>query len=135
MDIFEDFAPLGQGAVLEVLHPTTGLPLVMDGETPVTITLVGKDSEQFRAAVRERTNKNLKAMEKASPTAEMVEQANIDLLAACTLGWSGIQVKDQPWPFTPDNARYLYTRLVWLRDQVDGFIADRANFLKASAAK
>ena len=58
---------------------------------------------------------------------------NIELLVACTLNWAGIRAKGQPLPFSVDNARVIYAKLPWLREQVKAFIEDRANFLKASA--
>jgi hypothetical protein len=137
MDIFEAFGSANEGAVLEVRHPVTGLPLTLDDQTPVRITLVGMDSEQYRAAVRARTNKRIKAAAETSRSqvsAEMLENEGLDILVACTLGWEGIFVKDAPLPFSPENAKTLYARLPFLREQVDSFIGDRGNFLKASPA-
>lgn len=137
MDIFDDYNTADERSVLEVKHPATGLPLVMDGENPVRITLVGMDSERYRSSVRARTNKRLKAAAdtvRSQVSAEMLESEALDLLAACTMGWTGIYVKGEAFAFSAENARQLYSRLPWLREQVDGFIADRANFLKASLA-
>jgi len=48
----------------------------------------------------------------------------------CTLAWRGIVYEGEALECNPGNARRLYAALPWLREQVEAFIADRANFLK-----
>ena len=57
----------------------------------------------------------------------------LELLAACTLGWSGIEWKGAPLEFNQSNAVMLYRELSWLRSQVELFIADRQNFFLTPA--
>jgi len=43
-------------------------------------------------------------------TPEELEQNTIEILAACTVGWSGVVVDGKEIPFNKDNAKMLYTR-------------------------
>lgn len=117
------------GVAMEVKHPTTG-DVLKDGEEPVTITLVGADSQQYRDVQRSFQNARLRDARKPV-TAEQLETQATATLAACTLGWSGIELDGQKLDCTVPNAKRLYARLPWLREQVDAFISERANFLPA----
>jgi hypothetical protein len=57
----------------------------------------------------------------------------IDGVVSATVGWSNIEDGENPIPFSEGNARDIYTRFIWIREQLETFIADRANFLKASS--
>ena len=61
----------------------------------------------------------------------------VDLLATCTMGWNGVleKGKKQPVPFSQEACRQLYKSFPVIRDQVDAFIANRANFILASSNK
>lgn len=126
---------LEDAAVMPVRHLATGQPIKSQDGSPVTITIACKDSDQFRRVLREQTDRRLKRTldTHQRPSADEIEAEAIELLAGCTIGWSGLQNKGKEFPFSLDNARSLYRELPWLRDQVDAFVSDRANFLKASA--
>lgn len=123
------------GAVMEVLHPTTGAVLTQEDGKPISLTLAGRDSDRYQRAARATRNKRLKAQQSgrtAQISAEEMENDSIETIVSCTIGWEGICVDGATLPFSPDNARLLYKRLPWLLEQADAFIVDRANFLKAS---
>ena len=121
------------GAILHLRHPATGAPL-FDGDEPVTITLAGKDSQRYRTAQRIISNRNIRQGRKIVPTVESFEADAVEILVACTVAWSGIEVDGKAVMPTAENARKVYSdpRCAWLREQVDAFIDDRANFSKAS---
>lgn len=121
------------GAVLELRGPT-GEPLIQDdGVTPVSITLLGEDSDVVTKANNIATNQFLRAGPNGQGiTAEISKANEIAKFAKATVEWSGIVVDKKPLECTPENAKALYRRFPWIRDQVRAFIADRANFLKAS---
>jgi hypothetical protein len=122
-----------EGAVMTVTHPATGVPLEQDDGTPVTITLAGTDSERFRRAERQALNRRLQGPRRnQNVTAEELEANGINGLVACTLAWSGIVLDGESLACTPDNARLVYKRLPWLREQANEFTGQRANFLRAS---
>jgi hypothetical protein len=120
------------GVDMPVRHPVTNAPL-LDGETPVTIRVLGMDSKAFRKATRANQDRRLKGMRYRTPTADEIDAEGLDLLVKCTAAWSGIELDGAPLECTPANVRTLYTRFVWLREQVDTAIGDRGNFLQPSA--
>lgn len=126
--------PANEGADMQVKHPTTGEVLMDNGE-PVTIKLLGTDSDAFQRVNDVAINRRLKTPGRILPTAEEQRAIAIDMLVSCTLGWKGIgDDKGQPLPFTKDNCRMLYTKARWLREQVDVFVGDRSNFTKQPSA-
>lgn len=135
-------AAANEGRAMPVLHPTDRTPLRDDKGKPVSITLLGQDSDTFikaENAARARTMENLSQGAKFSPAASDLQAC--EALAHCTTDWSGIPKgwldgtdDETPIKHTAENALALYQNpgVKWLRDQVDKFIANRANFLKAS---
>jgi hypothetical protein len=119
-----------QGADLQLRHPTTDAPL-----PDAFISLVGADSDKFQAQRRKQTNRRLENAARRSGVVKLsdeeVQHDQIELLVAATIGWRGLELDGEKLAFSADNARMLYTRLPWVREQVDQFIGDRANFLKA----
>jgi len=115
-------------ATYEVVHPSTGEPL------GIKITVAGIDSKKYRDAQRKLSNKRLKqtfgrGVVNKTPTVEEFEAETIDILAKCTLSWEKVVWEGNDLPCTYENAKMIYGNLIWLRDQVDAFINDRANFL------
>jgi hypothetical protein len=126
-----------QGAAMEVQHPVTGAVLTDTSGAALTITLAGQDSERFRKAERRITNKRLASQaagRRIALTSEGLETDAIERLVACTITWSGITLDGEAKDCTPENAREAYKRLPWLREQVERFVEDRANFLKTQSA-
>lgn len=121
-----------EGAKMHVKHPVTMDPLYHDDETPVTITLAGVDSDQFQAALQERTNRRLKQAMRQPESEDIgagVLTDSVETLADCTLDWN-IEYEGEIPECTPAKAREIYEALPWLKEQVDAFIRNRANYLK-----
>ena len=114
-----------EGAELRVAHPTTGEDL------GITITLIGTDSKTFRDISKIRATMALKKKTREIDL-DQNEQDSIELLARCTKGWSGITENGKDIPFNHENAVQLYTKYLWLREQIDRFMADRSNFLPSA---
>jgi len=110
-----------EGAELRVAHPTTGEDL------GIQITLIGTDSKTFRDISTASLKKKSREIDLDQNEAESVE-----LLAKCTKGWSGITESGKEVPFSYENAVKLYTKYLWLREQIDRFMADRSNFLPSA---
>jgi hypothetical protein len=115
-----------EGAELELRHPKTGE--VLGG--PVII-LAGPDSEIVRGAQRKLTNKRLKGR-RTKVDAEMIEDEQLEVLALSTLGWRDIACDGAVLPCSKENAKMLYGRFPWIREQVDEFVGERGNFIKSS---
>jgi hypothetical protein len=117
-----------QGAVLTLRHPVTNENL--EGWN---ITLVGKDSATFQRVNQKFVDKQLAdaSSNRGKPKVKSadLQRQNIDTLVACTKGWEGLILNGQPFAFSDENARKLYTENAWIKEQAESFIEDRANFL------
>ena len=114
-----------EGAELHVAHPTTGEDL------GITITLIGTDSKTFRDISKSRATASLKKKTREIDL-DQNESDAVDLLAKCTKGWSGITENGKEVAFSYYNAVQIYTKYLWLREQIDRFMADRSNFLPSA---
>jgi hypothetical protein len=132
-----------RGFELELLHPSTAMPLSM------FITVVGRDSDTFTKLQNEQNRQRLGRAQKLGNrpmiSLDDIEHETIDVLAACTRSWRRIVseegeqkgqelatllLDDQELTCTKANATKLFTRMKWVREQVDAAVMDRANFLK-----
>lgn len=123
------------GAPMEVKHPATGEVLSNGDGRAVTVVLAGEDSERARRARRAVLNRRLRQQRRrrdGEVTAEELEQDEFEVLAACTISWSGFELGGRDLACNPENAKQLYLQFPWLQEQADAFRRDRANFLKAS---
>ena len=97
--------------VLEVMHPKRDVPV------GIKITLAGPSHEASRQAIRAMQDRQAKR-KIVSPEAD--ERDLVEVLAARTLGWDGIESNGKPLPFSIEAAKELYAnpKLYWLRKQV-----------------
>ena len=116
-------AAANRGADVELVHPITREPLGS------TITILGRDSDEYRAAVAEQARKRAQSRNKGAISFTEVDDGALDILAACTTGWSGIVENGEPVQFSPAEARRIYKKYPWIREQVDEALADRSLFL------
>ncbi len=123
-------------ARMTIVHPVTREPL-KDGEgNEAYIDLHSGDS-----AVARRQQQSIQRRRLASRgrkvTLEEIESDALDFLAALAASWRlvGLDGSAIDVPFSTTNARELFgeSSMAWLREQVDEFSADRANFSKASS--
>ena len=122
---FDLAAQSAAGYVYHVADPL-GVPLMNDG-APVTITVAGSDSPAYKNRQRELARENTdKPLER--------DDLAMEMLVACTLGWQGIAWNGKALAFTAENARMLYKRHEWLRENVASVVLDRAHFLDYAPA-
>lgn len=120
-----------QGADMELMHPVDNEVMLQDNKSPITIKLVGTDSKAYRNKNRDFQRKRIAKMTKSRTKTidyTVSDEDACELLAECTIGWSGIVVEGKPLEFSKENAEILYMQFNWIREQVDAFIGDRANF-------
>jgi len=118
----------GAGSVMELEHPVTGEKL-MEGKKPMTITLAGTDSKAYRRKQREMQNRRLNKLSKGRKVNfGTTDDDDCELLAACTLSWDNLSDDNGKIEYSNDAAVALYLKHAWIREQVDEFIGDRANF-------
>lgn len=102
-----------------------------DRQTDITMTLAGTDSSFYRNAISAQARKS-SDRKREKIDLEEAEQNTCEILAACTLGWSGLLEGGKELKYSKQNAIDLYKKHKWLRQQVDRFIGDRANFFPLS---
>lgn len=120
------------GVAMPVESPVDGEPLTQADGKPVTITLVGQDAPECLKVVRKQQARRINTATTAGRlklTPEEVNDEQVELLAACTKGWAGIENKGEVVPFSPQAAADIYAEYRWLREQASRFINNRANFL------
>lgn len=118
---------------LELKHPVSGVVIEGADGKPIAIRLLGQDSRAWQDHQRAITDRILgRAGRRAkAQTAEQSEMDAIAGLAAVTVGWSdNLTMDGAPLTFSRANATALYTKLRWVREQVDEFVGDRSNFLR-----
>lgn len=116
-----------EGAEIELKHPVNGEGIGS------FISIIGTDSDTYQSAIAALRNKRIEAAKNAKTvnmTAEDIDEQNIDLLAACTTGFRDLILDGETVVFSVANAKKIYTRFKWIRDQIDNEIGDRSNFLK-----
>lgn len=127
-------------AYLHVESPVDGTPLYLnddegkaDRAKPVRILLRGKDSPEYRTAEHKIRNQRLKGVGRrgkiVSVTAEALEMEATELMATCVVNWENVVIGGESIPFSKEAATKLIEDFPWIREQVDEFISDRANFL------
>lgn len=114
-------------------------PLLDANGKPVTIKVMGPDSTKYRSLSRSQIRKRLTRMaagQKEVTEADMdeTESDGLDILAACTISWTGVLTpKGEEIPCNAENARKLYLHYPVVKEQIDAFISERENFLRASS--
>jgi len=92
------------------------------------ITVAGLDSKVFREQTKIQQKKYLEAYRKGKDFDD--EDLLIDGLVATTISWRGTDEK-----FSKKLCKELYVKAPYVKDQVDRFIGDRENFIKAKPKK
>ena len=112
-----------EGASVEILHPGTGEPV------GIKMQIAGPDSKRQKSAVAlivaERAEMRIRKI-----TAARLEDEGIRTAAASIIGWSGVVENGSPIEYSPSAALSLLTKYPFIREQVQAYSVDRANFLK-----
>jgi len=120
-------AAADKGADLVLVDPINGDDL--DG---VTIKLLGTDSAAYRNYERDVQRKRIAKLAKSrnrKADFSVSEEDECEMLAVCTVGWSGLNEDGEELKYSHEAAVRLYMDYPWIKEQVDLFIGDRANFL------
>jgi len=121
---------------MTIVHPVSRQPLRDADGNEAYIDLFSGDSEPARKHQRTAQRRRIAMRGRGKITPEEIEADSVELLAALTAGWMLLALDGARLdvPFSIENARELYAdpSVAWLRDQVDEFAAERANFSKAS---
>lgn len=116
---------------VQLRHPVTDELLFADDEKskPVTISVYGTASKEYRNAVSAMQNRQIKRGKKLA-SAEVIKEEGIELLVAVTDTSSNLEYNGKPVT-TSAQFRDLYEDAAysWLREQVDAAVGDTASFL------
>lgn len=129
-------------ATLE-LEGIDGQPLFNDDGSPMTIDMVGADSDIAIAARNQQQNRRLQQGQRLKLTAEALEADGASYLAKLVTGWNLTPSKLIPGidpglgegkvPFSAGAAATLFKhpKLTFIKDQPDRFVGERTHFLRA----
>ena len=133
-----DFAKLdtvagsNEGITVRLFHPGSKEDL------DTTIRVLGCDSDSYKAKVHERQQARTKKAMRGGvfaavtpPSPQEIDKAAIELLAAVTVSWEGVEFAGEKLACTFENAVRFYTEVPWAREQVDAEVHDRRNFTKS----
>ena len=132
MDLI-NLKPTSDTVEVALVHPNTGAALKNDDKTPMTITVYASHSKEHKAVLHEQTNKRLKAMQsgkKQDFTAQDIEEATLALLSKITADWNITYGGEKP-KLSVAKAKELYEEVFWIKDQIEGALADSLDFTKA----
>lgn len=133
---FDTLTASQAGTPMPLLNLRTGAAYLRADGSPVTITLLGRASDVYRAQQRtlqeRRADRNARGI---TLTPDDSAQEDGQLLAACTVAWTIDEMDGQQFPFSADNARLLWTdpRFIALRDRGVRWILDDGNFMPTSS--
>jgi len=116
-----------EGATMALLHPTTFEPMANDKGDPCLIKLLGRDSKKFRDNVRTKANQRLNQKKAPKKDYDDYENDGLALLASLTVSFINIEYNGKP--AKASDASEIYRELPWVKEQVDEFVNDRANFI------
>jgi len=117
-----------------------GQPLLARNGEGIAITVLGSDSNKYRALTRAQVRKRMEQM--AGGKTPVMTEADmdetdrdvLDILVACTVGWKNVlNTAGEPIQFTEENVRKLYANYPVIREQVEAFISNRTNFIQPSS--
>lgn len=121
-----------KGAEYHVLDPFTEEPAFYeqaDSQYPVTVTILGMDSDTYRKAQLDSQRRFLKGRGKPEPSD--IDDAAIRITARCIVSWQGFFMDGEEIACNAENAYKLLKENQWLRDQLQQFQQDRRNFFVA----
>ncbi|MFA9200501.1 MAG: hypothetical protein ACEQR8_04825 [Cypionkella sp.] len=115
-------------AEVEIHHPATGAP------TGVFISILGKDSDVFRARMRALADETIAAAAQG-PRQDDAERRTVETLAAATTGWRTgdeqvLILSGERLEFSEANARRVYQTILPIREQASAAIYNLDLFMK-----
>ena len=112
---------------------TRGTLYNADG-TPMTVTVYGPYSGEYRKVQHDLSNRRLQRAQRGggmSITAEEASEAAEELLARVIADWN-LTVDKDPEPFTPEAVRAVLKEFPWVKEQIDTALGDTGAFLGPS---
>lgn len=117
------------GIDVYLVHPATGETLEDDKGKNISIKILGRDSAKWQQAQKRNAAKNANKYRNGKVPDNEVERQVRELLAECTLSWSGIVYNEESLKCNKENALMIYDKRSWIAEQVLEAAADRANYV------
>ena len=117
------------GISVDLAHPITGETLEDDKGKSISIKILGRDSAKWQQAQKRNAAKNANKYRNGKVPEAEVERQVRDLLAECTVSWSGIVYNEEVLKCSKENALMIYEKRSWIAEQVLEAAADRANYI------
>ena len=117
------------GISVDLAHPITGETLEDDKGKSINIKILGRDSAKWQQAQKRNAAKNANKYRNGKVPEAEVERQVRDLLAECTVSWSGIVYNEAVLKCSKENALMIYEKRSWIAEQVLEAAADRANYI------
>jgi len=120
-----------EGAVLELLHPSTGEVLTDEKKESKVffLRLLGSDSDTYRNAIKRRFESNNKNKNKKLDL-DAAQRKAAELLAKCTVDCYMLE-DDKPVECNLSEMTRVYLKYPWIREQAEEFMADRSNLIES----
>ena len=115
-----------EGVEMEILHPSTRLG------TDSYVTVLGEDSDAHKRAltlVAERKEKEQRRTGRIRITHEDIIYGMLITAIECIPNWRNIVENGKEVPYNRANLRRILTEYWFITEQVNAFLADRANFM------
>lgn len=117
--------------ILRIDGEGRGEPLI-NGSTPVTVTICGPDSKRYRDAKRTINDRRIKTLSAGAEFDE--DQADIELMAAIVMSWTGFHDGKTDAPCTPENVALTFKLCPVVMEQIHFKFSHRRNFIKGSSS-
>jgi hypothetical protein len=122
---------LDETARMPILHPDTRQPMKDDTGAEAYIEVLSTESQAYRDHERAVINARLARANPEKPTAETVAAEIGARFAVLVTSWHLVSPrtgKAMNLPCNPADVADLFSQPSWLRDQLDAFVSNRANF-------
>lgn len=123
---FNSFIEAQNGRDCTIINPKTGEPMTMK------VTVSGRDSPRFRAAVRWTSRRQLARAAAGEADNDQIDaEDTAEYIARLCSGWSGFLVDGKELEFSIENAKKVFLAYPFIQTQVDLFAGNNRNFMDA----
>ena len=129
-----DLIPTSDTIDVKIVHPVTQEPLLNDDGTQMTITIYAPHTKEYKSQIytqaQERMKKSKGNTDFSNYSFEELEESSIELFVNVTKDWNVTFGGKQP-KLSKAKAKEIYTKVFWLKPQVEEAIASYVDFTKA----
>lgn len=139
LDAFDTVKQAEHGATLHFTLPNTG-ELAYNGDTPLTITLKGPKSADARKAFGKMVARSKSILRKydkkpdaliSDEDSDTLRKIKSDAYGEIAIDWTGFESGGKQTPMTAANVSDVLFKYLDLFEQVQSFMEQKENFLKA----